>query len=293
MLALGSERFDKPISMSAARSQLQTFRGKRHTLHSAVVLLGPQGKIWSHVEPAHIHMRDFSDTFLDRYLAEVGEDAMRSVGGYFYGRHWRTAFDRVDGDFFTVLGLPLTPLLRRFAEKPGRLINDRYREAKIAGVMGWPISHSRSPLIHGHWLERYSIDGAYIPFAVKPENGAAAFRALPKLGFSGTNVTLPHKLTAFQTVDVRDAAAEAIGAVNTVVVQSDGSLQGQNTDAPGLLAHLQASAPNWDASAAPVMVLGAGGSTRAAIFALLQGARLKFVCPIEPGQGRGVWRRIW
>lgn len=143
-------------------------------------------------------------------------------------------------------------------------------KAKIAGVMGWPISHSRSPLIHGHWLERYSIDGAYIPFAVEPENGAAAFRALPKLGFSGTNVTLPHKLTAFQTVDVRDAAAEAIGAVNTVVVQSDGSLHGSNTDAPGLLAHLQASAPNWDASAAPVMVLGAGGSTRAAIFALLQ-----------------------
>lgn len=143
-------------------------------------------------------------------------------------------------------------------------------KAKIAGVMGWPISHSRSPLIHGHWLERYGIDGAYIPFAVETENGAAALRALAKLGFSGTNVTLPHKLTAFQTVDVRDAAAEAIGAVNTVIVQSDGSLHGSNTDAPGLLAHLQASAPNWDASAAPVMVLGAGGSTRAAIFALLQ-----------------------
>lgn len=142
-------------------------------------------------------------------------------------------------------------------------------EAKLAGVMGWPISHSRSPLIHGHWLERYNIDGAYIPFAVKPENVVAAFRALQKLGFSGTNVTLPHKLTAFKIVDVRDAAAEAIGAVNTVVVQPDGSLHGTNTDAPGLLAHLRESAPDWDAAAAPVMVLGAGGSTRAAIFALL------------------------
>jgi len=142
-------------------------------------------------------------------------------------------------------------------------------EAKLAGVMGWPIRHSRSPLIHGHWLERYNIDGAYIPFAVKPENVVAAFRALPKLGFCGTNVTLPHKLTAFQIVDVRDAAAEAIGAVNTVVVRPDGSLHGTNTDAPGLLAHLRASAPGWDAAAAPVMVLGAGGSTRAAIFALL------------------------
>jgi len=143
-------------------------------------------------------------------------------------------------------------------------------KARIAGVMGWPIAHSRSPLIHGHWLERYAIDGAYVPFGVRPEDGAAALRALPKLGFAGTNVTLPHKVTAFETVDVRDAAATAIGAVNTVVVQPDGSLAGSNTDAPGLLAHLQAAAPTWRAGAEPAAVLGAGGSTRAALFALLE-----------------------
>lgn len=143
-------------------------------------------------------------------------------------------------------------------------------KAKIAGVMGWPIAHSRSPLIHGHWLERYGVDGAYIPFAVQPENGADALRALPKLGFAGTNVTLPHKQTAFDTVDVRDAAAEAIGAVNTVIVQEDGSLAGSNTDAPGLFAHLTAEAPDWRAADAPAAVLGAGGSTRAALFALLE-----------------------
>lgn len=143
-------------------------------------------------------------------------------------------------------------------------------KAKIAGVMGWPIAHSRSPLIHGYWLRKYGIDGAYIPFAVQPENAADALRALPKLGFSGTNVTLPHKLTAFDTVDTRDAAADAIGALNTVIVQPDGALHGVNTDAPGLIAHLEASAPAWRANAAPQMVLGAGGSTRAAIYALLQ-----------------------
>lgn len=142
-------------------------------------------------------------------------------------------------------------------------------KAKIAGVMGWPISHSRSPMIHGHWLAQHGIDGAYIPFAVEPENGSAALRALPKLGFAGTNVTLPHKLTAFETVDVRDAAADAIGAVNTVVVQPDGSLHGSNTDAAGLIDHLLASAPTWDATTAPAMVLGAGGAARAALFALL------------------------
>lgn len=111
MLALDAERFDKPVSMKAARSQLQAFRGKRHTLHSAVVLLGPEGKIWSHVEPAHVQMRNFSDAFLEGYLAAVGEDAMRSVGGYFMEGVGVQLFERVDGDFFTVLGLPLTPLL--------------------------------------------------------------------------------------------------------------------------------------------------------------------------------------
>lgn len=143
-------------------------------------------------------------------------------------------------------------------------------KSKIAGVMGWPIAHSRSPMIHGHWLARYGIDGAYVPYAVKPEDGADAIRALAKLGFRGTNVTLPHKLTAFDTVDVRDAAAEAIGAVNTIVVQEDGSLVGFNTDALGFLAHLQASAPGWRANAGPAAILGAGGSCRAAVFALLK-----------------------
>lgn len=111
MLSLGTERFDKPVSMSAARSQLLRFRGQAHILYSAVVLLGPQGVIWRHVEPAHIHMRDFSDAFLDAYLDEIGEDAMRSVGGYYMEGVGVQLFDRVEGDFFTVLGLPLTPLL--------------------------------------------------------------------------------------------------------------------------------------------------------------------------------------
>ncbi len=140
---------------------------------------------------------------------------------------------------------------------------------RVAGVMGWPIAHSRSPQIHGHWLERYGVDGAYVPFAVRPENGAAALRALPMLGFAGTNVTIPHKVTAFETVDRRDAAADAIGAVNTVVVEADGALAGFNTDAPGLLAHLRASAGDWRPWA-PAAVLGAGGSARAALFALLE-----------------------
>ena len=111
--------------------------------------------------------------------------------------------------------------------------------AKVAGIMGWPVSHSRSPAIHGHWLARYGIDGAYIPFSVRPEDGYDAIRMLPRLGFSGTNVTLPHKETALRAVDEADPVARRIGAVNTVVAREDGSLHGSNTDAYGFLEHLR------------------------------------------------------
>ena len=139
--------------------------------------------------------------------------------------------------------------------------------AKVAGIMGWPVSHSRSPAIHGHWLARYGIDGAYIPFSVRPEDGYDAIRMLPRLGFSGTNVTLPHKETALRAVDEADPVARRIGAVNTVVACEDGSLHGSNTDAYGFLEHLRASAPEWRPGVA--VVLGAGGSARAILAALI------------------------
>ncbi len=139
--------------------------------------------------------------------------------------------------------------------------------AKVAGIMGWPVSHSRSPAIHGHWLARYGIDGAYIPFFVRPEDGYDAIRMLPRLGFSGTNVTLPHKETALRAVDEADPVARRIGAVNTVVARENGSLHGSNTDAYGFLEHLRESAPEWRPGVA--VVLGAGGSARAVSAALI------------------------
>ncbi len=139
--------------------------------------------------------------------------------------------------------------------------------ARIAGIMGWPVTHSRSPAIHGHWLARYGVDGAYVPFAVRPEDGQDAIRALPRFGFAGSNITLPHKETALAAVDEADALARRIGAVNTVVVRADGSLHGSNSDAYGFMAHLRASAPDWRPGVA--MVLGAGGAARAVAAALL------------------------
>jgi shikimate dehydrogenase len=146
--------------------------------------------------------------------------------------------------------------------------------ARIAGVMGWPIKHSRSPRLHGFWLDNYKIDGAYVPMAVRPEELPAALRALPKLGFAGTNLTVPHKELALQVLDRVDARARRIGAANTIVVREDGSLEGTNSDAFGFIESIRAGAPGWSAADAPAIVIGAGGAARAVIVALLEeGAR--------------------
>ncbi len=140
--------------------------------------------------------------------------------------------------------------------------------ARLAGVMGWPVRHSRSPRIHGYWLEKEGIDGAYIPLAVRPEALGQALAALPALGFRGCNLTLPHKEAALVHLDSLSVDARRIGAVNIVTVGEDGTLHGHNTDGEGFLAHLRDAAPDW-APEAPVMVLGAGGAARAAVSALV------------------------
>lgn len=142
-------------------------------------------------------------------------------------------------------------------------------KAKLAGVLGWPVGHSRSPRLHGFWLERLGIDGAYVPLAVAPRHFAQAVAALPHMGFKGANVTVPHKEEALTLVDELDPLAERIGAVNTLVVRDDGTIEGRNTDAFGFLENLQQGAPCWQPQAGPAVVLGAGGAARAVCAALV------------------------
>jgi len=140
-------------------------------------------------------------------------------------------------------------------------------KAKLAGVMGWPVGHSRSPRLHGFWLEKYGIDGAYLPLAVAPEKISQALRALPSLGFQGCNVTIPHKEAVYKAVDHLTERAKKIGAVNTVIVNEDGALTGDNTDGYGFIENLKAGAPEWKAEN-PAVVLGAGGAARGVLVAL-------------------------
>lgn len=150
--------------------------------------------------------------------------------------------------------------------------------ARLAGVMGWPVSHSLSPRLHGYWLQEYGIDGAYVPLAVKPDDFQTAVRALPKLGFAGVNVTVPHKEAALAAVDDASPEATAIGAVNTIVVRPDGRLFGTCTDGAGFLANLRDSRPNWSPLEKLVAVLGAGGAAKAIAWTLVSnGATVRII----------------
>ncbi|SDD64297.1 shikimate dehydrogenase [Ruegeria marina] len=140
----------------------------------------------------------------------------------------------------------------------------------LAGVIGHPIAHSKSPRLHGHWLKTYGINGHYIPMDVAPQDLAQVIRTLPKAGFVGVNVTIPHKEAVMSCVDQISDRATLIGAVNTLTFREDGRILGDNTDGYGFLENLRSGAPDWDPKAGPAVVFGAGGAARAVISALAE-----------------------
>ena len=140
----------------------------------------------------------------------------------------------------------------------------------LAGVMGWPVMHSRSPKLHNYWFGTYGLAGSYVPLAVKPGTLKDALRALPALCFSGCNLTIPHKQEAMAIVDEVDAVGRRIGAISCVTVRPDGSLAGTNNDCFGFIESLLQSYPAWRADAGPVTVVGAGGGARAVLYALAE-----------------------
>lgn len=144
----------------------------------------------------------------------------------------------------------------------------------LAGVIGMPVAQSRSPTIHNFWLNAYGIRGAYVPLAVKPERLKDALPGLVALGFRGCNVTMPHKQSAMQLLDRVNDSARRIGAVNTIVVEDDGTLSGFNNDGNGFVQSLRDARPDWRADEGPLLLLGAGGAARAVVVALMEnGAR--------------------
>ena len=139
----------------------------------------------------------------------------------------------------------------------------------LAGVIGSPVSHSRSPRLHQHWLRRYGIPGYYIPMDIASEDMEDALRSLPKLGFVGANVTIPHKERVLSLADVVSDRAALIGSANTLIFREDGKIHADNTDGYGFMENLRQGAPDWNPSSGPAAVIGAGGAARAVISALI------------------------
>jgi shikimate dehydrogenase len=140
----------------------------------------------------------------------------------------------------------------------------------LAGVIGSPIAHSRSPALHGFWLRRHGIAGHYVPLDIAPADFPAALRMLPKMGFVGCNVTLPHKENVLALADIVTDRAAVIGAANTLIFRKDGKLHADNTDGIGFINNLRQNAPAWAAGSGPAAVFGAGGAARAIVSALLE-----------------------
>ncbi|MDW4498077.1 shikimate dehydrogenase [Sulfitobacter sp. D35] len=147
----------------------------------------------------------------------------------------------------------------------------------LAGVIGAPIAHSKSPILHGHWLRRHGIRGFYIPMDVAPGDLRDVLREMPKMGFVGANVTLPHKEAVLDIADLVTDRATLIGAANTLIFRQDGKIHADNTDGYGFLENLKTGAPDWKPQDGPAAVLGAGGGARAVIASLLEAGTPKIL----------------
>jgi shikimate dehydrogenase len=139
----------------------------------------------------------------------------------------------------------------------------------LAGVIGTPIAHSKSPKLHQHWLRRYGLQGHYIPMNILSADLEAAIEMMPKMGFVGVNVTIPHKEHILSVADLVSDRAAVMGSANTLIFRADGKVHADNTDGYGFLENLKQGAPDWDASSGPAAVIGAGGAARAVISSLI------------------------
>ncbi|NRB04520.1 MAG: shikimate dehydrogenase [Rhodobacteraceae bacterium] len=140
----------------------------------------------------------------------------------------------------------------------------------LAGVIGSPVAHSKSPQIHRHWLRTMGLSGFYIPMDVATADLKEVLHTLPKAGFVGVNVTIPHKEAVMEIADLVTDRATLIGAANTIIFRADGKIHADNTDGYGFIENVKAGAPDWKADQGPAAVLGAGGAARAVLAALIE-----------------------
>ena len=266
ILAFEGEVFGKPETPRALQRMLTRFSGQTHRLITANVIYKNAEPVWRHVAVSHMTMYPITEAEIESYVAKAWPDAQHTAGGYYFEKNPHL-FSKVNGNWFDIMGLSIEPIvgfLNRQNAKP------TFQSPKLTAVLGHPISHSKSPRMHAHWLKTNSISGDYIAIDIPPQRFSETLRVLITAGVLGFNVTVPYKEKALLLSDHKSATAEKIGAANTLVIDANGKINADNTDGYGFITNLRSRCKQWVPEAGPALVLGAGGASRAILVSLLE-----------------------
>ena len=267
ILSLNSRIYQKPKTKEIFIENMRCFSGQRIQLHTANVIYHSAKPVWRYVGKVDLRFRNLKATEIENYVEENWEDAKHSAGGLIFEQNpW--LFESITGDWFDIMGISLRqvlPQLKMYMDLP-----ENTQIPPLAGVLGCPIKHSKSPKIHKYWLQKNEIAGDYHRINIPPSFFEQTLESLFSLGFRGFNVTLPHKEAAFNFVKAKTQRAQKIGAVNTIYKDKNDTITGDCTDGYGFIENINQKAPHWQPNSGPALVLGAGGAARAIIHALLQ-----------------------
>ena len=265
ILVFEGEIFGKPASPEALKDILSRLSGQTHRLVTANVIYKDGKPQWRHVSISHMSMRNVTAPEIDAYIEAHWPVVKHSAGGYHFERT-PDLFSSVRGNWFDIMGLSIDPIIRFLNQNEA---GSPFQTPRLAAVLGHPIAQSKSPLMHGHWLKKNQISGDYIAIDIPPMRFNTTVQMLFDVGFSGFNVTVPHKEQALAFADNMSSRAHRIGAANTLIKMDCGKISADNTDGYGFITNLASQRSTWQPSVGPSLVLGAGGAARAVLVALL------------------------
>jgi len=265
ILVFEGEVFGKPVSPEALKDTLSRFSGQTHSLVTANVIYKNGKPQWRHVSISQLSMRIITATEIDTYIEAHWPVVKHSAGGYHFERT-PDLFSSVRGNWFDIMGLSIDPILSFLNQNQ---TGSPFQTPRLAAVLGHPVAQSKSPLMHGHWLKKNQVSGDYIAIDIPPMRFNTTVRMLFDVGFSGFNVTIPHKEQALALADDMSSRAHRIGAANTLIKMDSGKISADNTDGYGFMTNLVSQSSTWLPGAGPSLVLGAGGAARAVLVALL------------------------
>ena len=266
VLAFEGKVFGKPKTQEDLRQSLTRLSGKTHRLFTANVIYHNTKPMWRHISINRMSMHPMTVTEIETYIEKSWPDAQHSAGGYYFEKTPHL-FSEVQGNWFDIMGLSIGPIAEYLNQYITKTV---FKAPKVAAVLGHPIAHSKSPRMHGHWLEINKISGSYIAIDIPPGLLSQTVQVLVEAGVMGFNVTLPHKEGALALADYQTSRAKEIGAANTLTVDLKGKIIADNTDGYGFITNLKVNSSGWLPRAGPALVLGAGGASRAILASLIE-----------------------